>query len=87
MAPKNDHLVVDPELNPYIYLEVGREGVGQTHAAREGGQDQVPHLDTVRWDHVTEPKSSKLSEYFNLFTFWLRTFKCGSEPVMIPNQA
>ena len=34
--------------------EAGREGVGQSHLAREGRQDEVAHLDATRRNDVTE---------------------------------
>ena len=37
------------------HLEVGCEGVGQAHAAREGGENEIPHLDTVGRNNVAEP--------------------------------
>ena len=35
-------------------LEVRREGVGQAHVAREGGEDEVAHLDAAGRYDVTE---------------------------------
>ena len=35
-------------------LEVRCEGVGQPHVAREGTEDEVPHLDAVGEDDVAE---------------------------------
>ena len=35
-------------------LEVGGEGVWESHVAREGTEDEVPHLDAVGRDDVTE---------------------------------
>lgn len=37
-----------------VYLEVWCEGVGEPHVAREGTEDEVPHLDAVGRDHVAE---------------------------------
>lgn len=36
------------------YLQVGREGVGQPHVSWEGTEDEIPQLDAVWWNHVTE---------------------------------
>lgn len=38
----------------HSHLEVGREGVGQAHGAREGRQDEVAHLHTRRRDGVAQ---------------------------------
>ena len=38
----------------FNYLEVRRERVRQPHVLREGTEYQVPHLDAVRWNDVTE---------------------------------
>ena len=35
-------------------LEVGCEGIWQSHVAREGTENEVPHLDTVGRDDITE---------------------------------
>ena len=46
-------------------LEVGGERVWQPHVAWKGTQDQVPHLDAVRGNHVAECKvivTEKLGE-------------------------
>ena len=42
------------DLRQQVDLEVGREGVGQAHVAREGGQDQVAHLDAAGGDHIAQ---------------------------------
>ena len=36
------------------YLQVGCEGVWKSHVAGEGTQDQVPQLDAVGRDDITE---------------------------------
>lgn len=36
------------------YFEVGRERVGEPHVAWEGTEDEVPQLDAVGGDDVTE---------------------------------
>jgi len=41
-------------LRESMYLEVWREGVGEPHVARECTEDEVPHLDAVGRNHVTE---------------------------------
>ncbi len=38
----------------FNYLEVRRERVREPHVLREGTENQVPHLDAVRWNDVTE---------------------------------
>lgn len=40
--------------NGSSYLEVGREGVWKPHVAGKGTQNQVPQLNAVGWDHITE---------------------------------
>ena len=40
--------------NEELYLQVGSEGVWEPHVPGEGREDEVPHLDTVGWDDVTE---------------------------------
>lgn len=36
------------------HLQVRSEGIRKAHIAREGRENEIPHLDAVRWDHVTE---------------------------------
>mmetsp|Transcript_2978 Transcript_2978/g.5335 ORF Transcript_2978/g.5335 Transcript_2978/m.5335 type:complete len:511 (+) Transcript_2978:47-1579(+) len=44
------------DLGQHVDLQVGREGVGQTHVAREGREDEVAHLDARDGDDVAERK-------------------------------
>ena len=44
----------DRDFRQHVHLEVGSEWVWEAHVAREGGEDEVPHLDAVRGDNVTE---------------------------------
>ena len=39
-----------------VHLEAQGEGVGQPHRAREGGQQQVAHLDAAGRDAVAQPE-------------------------------
>ena len=36
------------------HLQVGCEGIGKSHAAREGGENEIAHLDAVGRDDVAE---------------------------------
>jgi len=43
-----------PHAEAALYLEVGGEGVGQPHVARECAQDQIAQLNTIGRYDVTE---------------------------------
>ena len=42
------------DLWEHVHLQVGGEWVWEAHVAREGREDEVPHLDAVGWDDIAE---------------------------------
>ena len=42
------------DVGQQVHLEVGGEGVRQAHVAREGGQDEVAHLDAAGRDDLAQ---------------------------------
>mgnify|MGYP001177838368 CR=1 FL=1 len=49
-----DHPRRDGNLWQHVHLKVGSEGVWQPHVSRESGEDEIPHLDAVRRNHVAK---------------------------------
>ena len=53
-------------INLEPYLQVRREGVWKSHVAWEGAQDQIPHLDAVWRDDVTETEVVITKEFWEV---------------------